>query len=96
MILSSELELKELQTAVSRHLGILPKIRGGGNNAKVWVKQPLLDLLVPVKYLFFVCLVTSLSGCQQLHLKYVFYIFFDFLQWLEIYKNQCAYLLKKA
>ena len=38
MILSSGLELKKVQTAISKHLGILPKIRVGGNSARVWVK----------------------------------------------------------
>ena len=38
MVLGSELELKKVQTGVSKHLGILPKIRGEGNSAKVWVK----------------------------------------------------------
>ena len=36
-MLDSELELKKAQTAVSKDLGILPKIRGGGNSAKGWV-----------------------------------------------------------
>ena len=52
MILGSELGLKKVQTAVSKHLGILPKIRGGGKFAKFWVKTAcfrnkdcLLDLL---------------------------------------------------
>ena len=38
MIFCSGLELKEHQTALSEHFGILPKIRGGGNSARVWVK----------------------------------------------------------
>ena len=38
MILGSELELKKVQTAASKHLRIFPKIRGGGNSAKGWVK----------------------------------------------------------
>ena len=68
MILGSELELKKVQTVVSKHLGILPKLRGGGNSVKVWVKTAssrtmilgLLDLYGgSVKYLFFVCLVIS-------------------------------------
>ena len=37
MVLDSGLDLK-FQTAVSKHLEILPKIRGGGNSATVWVK----------------------------------------------------------
>ena len=36
--MGSELELKKVQTAVSKNIGILPKVRGGGNSAKVWVK----------------------------------------------------------
>ena len=36
--MGSELELKKVQTAVSKHLGILPNIREGGNSAKVWIK----------------------------------------------------------
>ena len=35
MILGSELELKKVQTAVSKHLGILVKIWGEGNSANV-------------------------------------------------------------
>ena len=38
MIFCSGLELKEVQTAVSEHFEILPKIWGGGNSARVWVK----------------------------------------------------------
>ena len=34
----SGLELKEVQTAVSEHFEILPKIWGGGNSARFWVK----------------------------------------------------------
>ena len=34
----SGLELKEVQTAVSKHLGIFPKIWGGGNSGRMWVK----------------------------------------------------------
>ena len=41
MILSSGLELKKVQTATSKHLGILPKVRVGGNSARVWSKQTL-------------------------------------------------------
>ena len=90
MILGSELELKKVQTAVSKHLGILLKIRGRGNGAKVWINTAssetiivlwLLDLHLcgsSVKYLFFVCLVISLPRFQQLHLKYIFYIFLTF------------------
>ena len=83
-----------------------PKNRGGGNSAKVWVKKASSETIIvflvywtrmhccgSVKYLFFVCLVISLPGCQQLHLKYVSCIF---LQWLEIHKNQGSDLLKKT
>ena len=38
MIFCSGLEPKEVQTAVSEHFEILPKIWGGGNSARVWVK----------------------------------------------------------
>ena len=38
VILGSELELKNVQTAVSKHLGILRKIRGGGSSANVLVR----------------------------------------------------------
>ena len=38
MIFCSGLELKKVQTAVSEHFEILPKFRGGGNSARVWVK----------------------------------------------------------
>ena len=46
VILGSELELKKVQTAVSKHLGFLPKIRGGGNSAKVWVKTASLEGII--------------------------------------------------
>ena len=36
--MGSRLELKKVQTAVSKHLGILPKVRGGSNSARFWVK----------------------------------------------------------
>ena len=38
MIFCSGLELKEVQTAVLEHFEIFPKIWGGGNSARVWVK----------------------------------------------------------
>ena len=38
MILCSGLELKKVKTAISKQLGILPKIQGGSNSARVWVK----------------------------------------------------------
>ena len=37
----SGLELKEVQTAVSEHFQILPKICGGGNSARFWVKTAI-------------------------------------------------------
>ena len=96
MILSSELELKKVQTAVSRHLGILPKISGGGNSDRVWVKTASSWFIGFCEKSVFclsgylpVWLSTALSKISILH-------FFDFLQWLEIYKNQGAYLLKKV
>ena len=41
MILGSELELIKVQTTVSKHLAILPKIRGGGNSTKFGSNQPI-------------------------------------------------------
>ena len=38
VIFCSGLELQKVQTAVSEHFEILPKIYGGGNSARVWVK----------------------------------------------------------
>ena len=38
MIFCSGLVLKRVQTAVSEHFEILPKIWGDGNSARVWVK----------------------------------------------------------
>ena len=38
MTFCSRLELKKVQTAVSEHFEILPKIWGSGNSARVWVK----------------------------------------------------------
>ena len=35
MIFCPGVELKKVQTVVSKHLGIFPKIRGGGNSARV-------------------------------------------------------------
>ena len=46
VILGSELELKKVQTAVSKHLGFLPKILGGGNSTKVWVKTASLEGII--------------------------------------------------
>ena len=47
MILGSELELKKVKFAESKHLGILPKTRGGGNSAKVESTQPLKKQSLP-------------------------------------------------
>ena len=38
MTFSSGLQRKKVQAAVSKHLAILPKIRGSGNSTRVWVK----------------------------------------------------------
>ena len=46
MILGSELELKKVQTAVSKHLGILPKIRGRRNGAKVWINTASSETII--------------------------------------------------
>ena len=54
MILDSEPELKEVQTVVLKHLGTLPKIRGGGNSAKVWVSASSETVTVLV---YWTCLV---------------------------------------
>ena len=69
MILGSELELRKIQTAIPKHLGILQKIRGGVNSAKVWVKTSSSETIIVflvywtglqcagfVKCLFSVCL----------------------------------------
>ena len=55
MILDSEPELKEVQTVVLKHLGTLPKIRGGGNSAKVWVKAASSETVTVLVY--WTCLV---------------------------------------
>ena len=34
----SRARTEKVQTVVSKYLGIFPKIWGGGNNARVWVK----------------------------------------------------------
>ena len=41
MILGSELGVKKVRTAVSEHLGILPKIREGAIVLRFGSKQPL-------------------------------------------------------
>ena len=56
MILCSGLELKKVKIAVSKHLGILPIIRGGGNGARVWVKTAFPATII-------VCLVYSVMQC---------------------------------
>ena len=56
MIFFSGLELKEVQTAVSEHFEILPKIWGGGNSARVWVKTASSAAII-------VFLVYSLMWC---------------------------------
>ena len=38
VIFCSEVELKKIQTAVLEHFEVPPKIWGGGNSARVWVK----------------------------------------------------------
>ena len=38
MIFCLGLELQKVEISVSIQLGILPKIRGGGNSARVWVE----------------------------------------------------------
>ena len=38
MIFGLGLELQKVQTAVSEHFEILPKIYGGANSARAWVK----------------------------------------------------------
>ena len=54
----SGLELKTDQTAVSKHVGILPKNKGGGggNNAKIWIKTVYSATV-------FVCLAHSVIWC---------------------------------
>ena len=74
-------KLEKVHTAVSKHLGILPKIRAGGNSAKVWVKtispETILVYLIywtclycggSVKFLFFVCLVISLPVSHVIYM----------------------------
>ena len=45
--------------AVSKHLGILPNIRRGGNNAKVYVKRASSAAII-------VCLVGVSKSCDDL------------------------------
>ena len=37
---------KKVQTAVWKHLGILSKIRGGGNSAKFWVEAATSETII--------------------------------------------------
>ena len=46
VIFCSELELKEVEIAVSKHLGILPKIQGGGDSTKIKVKAASLGIII--------------------------------------------------
>ena len=46
MILGAELELKKVKIAESKHLGILPKTRGGGKSAKVEVKTASSETII--------------------------------------------------
>ena len=55
MIFCSGLELKEVQTAVSEHFEILPKIWGGGNSARVWVKTASEAIIVFLVYSMMCC-----------------------------------------
>ena len=56
MILGSQLELKKVHTAVSKHLGILPKNRAGGNSAKVWVKTISSETII----VYWTCLLSTI------------------------------------
>ena len=86
-------------------------MRGGGNSSEVWVRTAsfrnnhcllgLFDLSV----VWWFCemsvfcwsghLSAWLFGCKMFHAKDIYYIFSTFCMWLEIYKNQGPYLLKK-
>ena len=57
MILCSGLELKKIQAVVSEHFEILPKIRVGGNSARVWVKTSSPEAII-------VFLVYSVMWCM--------------------------------
>ena len=46
MILGSELELKRVKFAESKHLGVPPKTKGGGNSAKVEVKTAASETII--------------------------------------------------
>ena len=85
MVLGSPLELKKVETAVSKYLGIRPKITGKDNSAKVCVKTASSETII-VFFVFldlhvvwwfcevsvFICLVISVPRSQQLHLTYIF------------------------
>ena len=67
--------LIEVQNAVSKYQGVLPKIKGGGNSVKVRVKRASSALIITclvysvmlcsvlVKCLVSVCPDVSLPGC---------------------------------
>ena len=83
MILGSELELKKVKTAVSKYSGILQKLgeEAVGQISLFTNNHCLLDLLdLPVVWWFCevsVYLSAWPSGCEQLHMKYMYvYIFF--------------------
>ena len=46
VIFCSELELRKVQTAVSKHLVILPNIRRGGNDATFWVETASSAIII--------------------------------------------------
>ena len=46
VISCSGLELKKVQTAASKHLVILPNIRGGGNDATFWVETASSAIII--------------------------------------------------
>ena len=56
MVLGSGLDIKKVETVVSKRLGILLKIGGGGNSAKVCVKTASSAAVI-------VCLVYNVMWC---------------------------------
>ena len=44
--MGSEPELKKVETAVSKHLRILQKIRGGGKSSMVWVNTTSSERII--------------------------------------------------
>ena len=46
VIFCSWLQLKKNKTAILKHLGVLPDIRKGGNNARIWVKTASLAAII--------------------------------------------------